>query len=105
MASCFIIECPISKRKLYLSKGYSGHPFDSIVLLLFISGACLPAAAYYSIGSRAFELLVGCSIALTDVKQVRYRWFNSLMSAFSLLMIVVTAVVFNKNSPFPVIWL
>lgn len=60
-----------------------------------------PAAAYYSIGSRAFELLVGCSIALTDIKLARSRWLNSLMSVISLLIIVVTAVIFNKNSSFP----
>lgn len=60
-----------------------------------------PAASYYSLFSRAFELLLGCLVALVANKLMKWSRSLSYLSTFSLVVIVVCSIIISKESYFP----
>jgi len=57
--------------------------------------------SFYSPIARAWELLAGCLLAHVDLSQRRARVPENLLSATGLVAIVASAVLLDRNSPFP----
>lgn len=65
-----------------------------------------PSAAFFLIYSRAWELLVGSSLACisfkkSDLYQQFSPWANQVLSCLGLLFIVYSVLFFKKSVPFP----
>jgi peptidoglycan/LPS O-acetylase OafA/YrhL len=90
----------------------------SIILLLVISlilshwaAFNKPTANYYLLPTRAWELLVGSTVALLTYQKgsstIKRLWLTSvgkLAPIIGLLMIVVPIFTFDKFTPFPSLW-
>ena len=60
-----------------------------------------PAASYYSLFSRVFELVIGCLVALVAPRLKTKHVMQSFISFASLLVILCVSVFINKDSNFP----
>lgn len=69
--------------------------YSSILILKW------PAASYYSLFSRAFEILLGCLVALIPNKTMKWNGFLSYLSTLSLIVIAICSIIISKESYFP----
>ena len=65
-----------------------------------------PAAGFYLIPPRAWELLTGSVLALTAFKNITLHGYtsfklNQIISATGLLLVILSTFLFSKNTPFP----
>jgi len=60
--------------------------------------------AFYSVQSRAWELLAGSLLALGAVPSVRGRWLAEALGAIGLGLIVFAIVAIRTSTPFPGYW-
>jgi peptidoglycan/LPS O-acetylase OafA/YrhL len=60
-----------------------------------------PDATFYLLHTRAWELLLGTLLALDGVPQFFSAIWRNLLSAAGLLMIIASAVFYQKTTPFP----
>ncbi len=87
----------------------SGRAVAPVVAVLAIASAvaCVhvmrldPAAAFYLLPFRAFELLIGSLVALPGVRPPRSARFAGAVSWFGLAMIVAALVLFGRHTAFP----
>jgi peptidoglycan/LPS O-acetylase OafA/YrhL len=60
-----------------------------------------PPAAFYLLPFRAYELLVGCLIALPGLRSPESRGLSALASAVGLAMIAAAVLTFTRGTRFP----
>jgi peptidoglycan/LPS O-acetylase OafA/YrhL len=75
--------------------------FFSLLASLYLTESS-PAAAYYLLPTRAWELLAGSLLALAAQRAARIPAFlRSIFGWLGLIVIIYTAVKFNENTSFP----
>ena len=62
---------------------------------------CHPGFSFYWLPTRAWELLAGSILALWPVWGIRGRWAREAMALVGLGLIVVPALLYDKNTAFP----
>jgi peptidoglycan/LPS O-acetylase OafA/YrhL len=94
-------------RRRYLSAYSSAYLAAALMVPLLVSLAVSqawvtvdPGAAFYRPESRAFELLIGCVLALPGVPRPSARWAN-LASLVGAGCLAATFVLFDRATPFP----
>jgi peptidoglycan/LPS O-acetylase OafA/YrhL len=60
-----------------------------------------PAAAYYLLPSRAFELLVGCILATGYIPAIKPDWARHAYSVLGLVLILAPMGIYTSATPFP----
>ncbi|HEY1614453.1 MAG TPA: acyltransferase family protein [Rhizomicrobium sp.] len=94
---------------LVLAGGRSRARRLAIVAALFVGSFALavwgvwadPVATFYLLPARAWELMLGALLALGVVPMVRSRWVGEALAMCGLVLIVISAVTFRTDWPFP----
>lgn len=78
----------------------------AVLLILSFAFSCLllaekPAAVFYLLSGRAWELLVGAWLATTKSDVLIKQWQKSGLSIIGLGLLMASVLVLNKSSPFP----
>lgn len=75
------------------------------VAVLFVGGAYIastrPAAAFYLVPFRAWELGIGVLLAVVPFPLLRSRWLREAAAAAGLGAILVAVLVYTGSTPFP----
>lgn len=72
----------------------------SFVLSLFLV-QFYPSMAFYLIPSRAWELLLGCILALHVIPPIKIGFIRELVSASGFVLIISSGLLFSKETEFP----
>lgn len=75
------------------------------VAVLFVAGAYVawsrPAAGFYLVPFRAWELGIGVLLAVVPLPLLRSRWWRETLAAAGLAAILGAALLYTEGTPFP----
>jgi len=102
----FYIFYPIM---LFLLAKYFKKKYIPVVLIIFIFSLSLsvwatpkmPSASFFLLPTRAWELMLGCLLALGFFPKTENLKALNLLSLMGLLMILFSIFLFNHKTPFP----
>lgn len=72
----------------------------SLALSIYLTDRA-PSANFYSLPTRAWELLIGCLLALQSNALQRFSKFAATFGWFGLALILVSVFVYDGDTPFP----
>lgn len=96
-----LVRRPFGRRHVFAV--IAGVTLLSMALSQWAVGA-MPQAAYYLLPFRLFELLLGVMAAFAPLPKTMPRLSRELMAGLGVLIILLCAVLYTPETPFPGLW-